>query len=47
MIITKVEFLPSNMRQEDPNWRYSLRASKVSQGWIEFLQTEEGLTGYG
>lgn len=47
MVITKVEFLPSNMRQEDPDWRYSLRASKVSQGWIVCLHTDEGLTGYG
>lgn len=47
MIITEVEYLPCNMRQADPTWRYSLRASKMSQGWIVCLHTDEGITGYG
>lgn len=47
MEIAKVEFLPCNMPQEDPEWRFSLRASKVSQGWIVCIHADDGTVGYG
>src|SRR4051794_17595067 len=47
MKISSVTVLPADMPQSDPNWRFSIHANRVSQGWLVEIATDEGTTGYG
>lgn len=47
MIISEFETHFSLMRKEDPNWRFALGASPVTEGVILRLTTSDGVTGFG
>ncbi len=47
MIVAQFDILPCNMPQEDPGWRFSIHANRVSKGWLVRLTTDTGVVGYG
>ena len=47
MRIERVELTPCVLRKDDPNWRFALGASPVTEGLIVTLINEEGVRGYG
>src|SRR5258706_5481834 len=47
MIIARVELEPCVMRKEDPNWRFALGASPVTEGVVVTVTTENGAQGFG
>src|SRR5215471_16726589 len=46
-IIRDFDFEPCTMRKEDPNWRFALGASPVSEGHILRIATADGVEGFG
>ena len=47
MIIRDFDIQPCTLRKEDPNWRFALAASPVSDGHIVRIATDDGLEGFG
>src|SRR5882672_4589646 len=47
MIIARVELEPCVMRKEDPNWRFALGASPVTEGVVVTITAENGVQGFG
>src|SRR5882672_4415335 len=47
MIIARVELEPCVMRKEDPNWRFALGASPVTEGVVVTITSENGVQGFG
>jgi L-alanine-DL-glutamate epimerase-like enolase superfamily enzyme len=47
MIIRKFEIEPCTLRKEDPNWRFALGASPVTDGHIVRLAADDGSEGFG
>jgi L-alanine-DL-glutamate epimerase-like enolase superfamily enzyme len=47
MIVEQFDILPCNMPQEDPGWRFSIHANRISKGWLVRLTTDSGVVGYG
>jgi L-alanine-DL-glutamate epimerase-like enolase superfamily enzyme len=47
MIIARVDFEPCVMRKEDPNWRFALGASPVTEGVVVTITAENGAQGFG
>ncbi len=47
MIIERFDILPCDMPQEDPQWRFSIHANRISRGWLVRLTTDTGVEGYG
>ncbi len=47
MIIEQFDVLPCNMPQEDPEWRFSIHANRISRGWLVRLTSDTGVVGYG
>jgi L-alanine-DL-glutamate epimerase-like enolase superfamily enzyme len=47
MIIAQFDILPCDMPQEDPEWRFSIHANRISRGWLVRLTTDTGVEGYG
>lgn len=47
MKIAKVEILPCDMPQSDPEWRFSIHANRVSKGWLAAITADDGTVGYG
>jgi L-Ala-D/L-Glu epimerase len=47
MRITRVELIESSMPKEDPNWRFALGGSPVSEGFVLRLEADDGTEGYG
>lgn len=47
MKIAEIRIEPCTMPKADPNWKFALAASPVSEGWIFCITTEDGTTGYG
>ncbi|HMI97543.1 MAG TPA: dipeptide epimerase [Micropepsaceae bacterium] len=47
MIIARVELEPCVMRKEDPNWRFALGASPVTEGVVVTITAENGAQGFG
>lgn len=47
MRIERFDVLPCDMPQEDPEWRFSIHANRVSRGWLVRLTADDGTEGYG
>jgi hypothetical protein len=47
VIIDTVDLEPVTLRKEDPNWRFALGASPITEGLIVRLQTDDGEVGQG
>lgn len=47
MKIAKVEILPCDMPQSDPEWRFSIHANRVSKGWLAQITADDGTVGHG
>lgn len=47
MKIASVEIWPCVMPKEDPDWRFALGASPLSEGWIVCITADDGTRGYG
>ena len=47
MKITRVEIVESSMPKEDPNWRFALGGSPVSEGFVLRLEADDGTEGFG
>jgi L-alanine-DL-glutamate epimerase-like enolase superfamily enzyme len=47
MIVATFELLPCDMPQEDPGWRFSIHANRISKGWLVRLVTDTGVEGLG
>jgi len=47
MIVARVLLEPCVMRKEDPQWRFALGASPVTEGVVVTLMAENGVHGYG
>jgi L-alanine-DL-glutamate epimerase-like enolase superfamily enzyme len=47
MRITRVELIESAMPKEDPNWRFALGGSPVSEGFVLRVEADDGTQGYG
>jgi L-alanine-DL-glutamate epimerase-like enolase superfamily enzyme len=47
MIVTRVDLEPCVMRKEDPNWRFALGASPLTEGVVVTLTAENGTQGFG
>jgi L-alanine-DL-glutamate epimerase-like enolase superfamily enzyme len=47
MIIEQFDVLPCDMPQEDPEWRFSIHANRISRGWLVRLTSDTGVEGYG
>src|SRR5258706_13417472 len=47
MIIARVELEPCVMRKEDPNWRFALGASPVTEVVLGTVTAENGAQGFG
>jgi L-alanine-DL-glutamate epimerase-like enolase superfamily enzyme len=47
MIVARVLLEPCVMRKEDPQWRFALGASPVTEGVVVTLRAENGAQGYG
>jgi L-alanine-DL-glutamate epimerase-like enolase superfamily enzyme len=47
MKIDRIEILPADMPQSDPQWRFAIHANRVSQGWLIAIAADDGTVGYG
>ena len=47
MKIDKIEILPADMPQSDPQWRFAIHANRISQGWLISIGADDGTVGYG
>jgi L-alanine-DL-glutamate epimerase-like enolase superfamily enzyme len=47
MKIAEVRIDPSILEKHDPEWKFALAASPVSQGWVVSIIAEDGTVGYG
>jgi L-alanine-DL-glutamate epimerase-like enolase superfamily enzyme len=47
MKIDKIEILPADMPQSDPQWRFAIHANRVSHGWLVSIGADDGTVGYG
>jgi len=46
MKIDRIELLPADMPQADPQWRFAIHANRVSQGWLVAITADDGTLGY-
>ncbi|MGE3646597.1 MAG: mandelate racemase/muconate lactonizing enzyme family protein [Beijerinckiaceae bacterium] len=47
MIVREFSLHPNVMRKEDPNWKFALGASPITEGVILRLVSEDGVEGFG
>jgi len=47
MKISRIAIMPADMPQSDPDWRFSIHANRVSQGWLVEIAADDGTVGYG
>jgi L-alanine-DL-glutamate epimerase-like enolase superfamily enzyme len=47
MKISRIGVVPADMPQSDPEWRFSIHANRVSQGWLVEIAADDGTVGYG
>jgi len=47
MKIDRIELLPADMPQTDPQWRFAIHANRVSHGWLVAITADDGTLGYG
>lgn len=47
MKVEGFDILPCDMPQEDPEWRFSIHANRISRGWLVRLTADDGTVGLG
>jgi L-alanine-DL-glutamate epimerase-like enolase superfamily enzyme len=47
VIVRDFDIQPCTMRKEDPNWRFALGASPVTDGHVLRIATDDGIEGFG
>ena len=47
MIVRDFDIHPCTMRKEDPNWRFALGASPVTDGHVLRIAADDGIEGFG
>ena len=47
MKISKIEILPCRHATVGPEWRFSIHANRISQGWLVGITADDGTVGYG
>ncbi|MCL2430870.1 MAG: hypothetical protein FWD12_16730, partial [Alphaproteobacteria bacterium] len=47
MKIEKIDVVPADMPQADPQWRFAIHANRVSRGWLVAITSDTGIVGHG
>lgn len=47
MKIEKIDLMPADMPQADPEWRFAIHANRVSRGWLVAITSDGGTVGHG